>query len=110
MLTSGWVEFAGFIVPALFIICVALLFWMRDPLPGTARRVSHVVWCPHHHRIAEVVFREGSGRSGLVRMVEACPLRRRGERCGEACELPPPRAAWIRRIESRRHPRPSHWN
>ena len=108
MLTSGWVAYSGFIVPALFVICVALLFWMRDPLPGTARRVSHTVWCPRYARIAEVVFREGSGRTGLVRMVETCPLRRRRERCGEACALPPPRAAWMRRVERRLHARTLH--
>ena len=108
MPTPGWEAYAGFIVPALFLICVTLLFWMRDPLPGTARRVSHMVWCPRYGRVAEVVFREGNGRGGLVRMVENCPLRGRRERCGEACALPPPSPAWMRRLERRMHCHPSH--
>ena len=79
MLTSGWVAYVGLIVPALFIICVALLFWMRDPLPGTARRVSHMVWCPRHKRVAEVVFREGERpqRAGAAgREVSVAPAPR----------------------------------
>ena len=107
-MTPGWEAYAGFVVPALFLICVALLFWMRDPLPGTARRVSHMVWCPQYKRAAEVVFREGNGRSGLVRIVDSCPLRRRRERCGEACALPPPSPAWMRHLERRMRLHLSH--
>ena len=101
MTTPGWEAYAGFVVPALFLICVALLVWMRDPLPGTARRLSHMVRCPRSRRVAEVVFREGRGRSGLVRVVEDCPLRGRRDRCGEACALAPPSPAWMRRLERR---------
>jgi hypothetical protein len=107
MFDSAWIEIGAFVVPALLILCVSVLFWLRDPLPGSARRVSHAVWCPRYRRVAEVFFREAAGRTGLVRVVETCPLRRHRERCGEACALPPPRAAWRRRIERRMGVRPS---
>lgn len=96
MTTPGWEAYAAYMIPALFLLCVALLFWMRDPLPGTARRISHVVWCPHHKRVAEVVFREAIGRTGLMRVVESCPLRSRHDRCSDACAIPPPSAVWAR--------------
>ena len=105
---AAWMESMGLILPALFIVCVAVLFWLRDPLPGTARRVSHTVWCPSHRRVAEVIFREAEGPSGLVRIVQECPLRRHGERCGEACALAPARPAWLRRVERRMHLRAIH--
>jgi hypothetical protein len=99
LLTAPWMAYAGVVL--LIIICVAVLFCLRDPLPGSARRVSHAVWCPRYKRVAEVLFREGEGRSGLVRTVEECPLRRRRERCGETCGLAPAPPDWMRRVERR---------
>jgi hypothetical protein len=100
--------YVGLVLPAMFIICVAVLFSLRDPLLGSARRVSHTVWCPRHNRVADVVFREGEGRSGLVRIVQECPLRRRHERCGENCGLAPAPPAWMRRVERRLRARVMH--
>jgi hypothetical protein len=108
MLTSPWMVYAGLVLPALFIISLAVLFCLRDPLSGSARRVSHTVWCPRYKRVADVVFREGQGRSGLVRIVQECPLRRRRERCGESCGLAPATPAWMRRVERRLHARVLH--
>jgi hypothetical protein len=108
MTTPGWEVYAAYVVPVLFILCVTLLFWMRDPLPGNARRVAHVMWCPYHKRVTEVVFREALGRSGLVRLVDSCPLRRRGERCGDACALQPSSRAWKRHLARRLRTHPLH--
>ena len=108
MTNSGWEGYAAFIVPALFVLCVALLYWMRDPMPLTARRVSHTVWCPHYECVATPIFREGTGPAGLMRVVEECPLRQRGERCANECAIPPPPPAWIRYLKSRLHWRTSH--
>ena len=103
MLTSSWMPDAGVLVAALFMVCVAILFYLRDPLPGSARRVSHAVWCPRYKRVSEVMFREGQGRSGLTRIVQECPLRGRRERCGEACALAPAQRPWLHRMARHHH-------
>ena len=97
-MASPWMDYAGLVMPVLLGLCLLILFFLRDPMRGPTRRVSHSIWCTRYRRRAEVIFLEGTGPNGLMRLVQECPLRGRRERCGESCALGGPQSRWRIRL------------
>jgi hypothetical protein len=85
MPTVDLAAYTPLLVVILFAAFFAVLVSMRDPIKAAPHPVSRWVWCAPHGRSVMVDFTERTQTGLVMRSVRHCPLRRRGEHCGEAC-------------------------
>ena len=83
--------YAGALIVVLMLLCFVALLSIIDTRHVPPHVVLRTVHCARYDRRADVVFDERVQTGLTIRTVRRCPLRREGERCGEACawELPP---------------------
>ncbi len=76
---------AGLVVCLLLMLCVHVLYLMRDTEWAPPHLVSRSVWCADKRRRAVVDFVERTQTGLMTRAVQSCSLRGAGEHCREEC-------------------------
>ncbi len=67
------------------LLCVGVMFIMRDRQWAPAHPVRRTLWCDQHRQTATVEFIERTRTGMTVRWVQSCSLGAAGQRCGQQC-------------------------
>lgn len=71
------------------LLCLGVMFAMRDRHWAAAHLVRRTLWCDQHRQTATVEFIERTRTGMTVRWVQSCSLGAAGQRCGQQCRYAP---------------------
>ena len=73
----------------ILLLCLGVMFIMRDRQWASAHLVRRTLWCDQHRQAATVEFIERTRTGMTVRWVQSCSRGAAGQRCGQQCRYAP---------------------